>query len=68
MRPPESFSTFSIQGLCISSHTLDCGDMKVWNFSVTVCCASAASGVPRVAAAAAPCSRERRFIEAVSGG
>src|SRR5689334_23670715 len=63
MRPPESFSTFSIHGLCIDSHTCDCGAMKVWNLSVTVCCARPDNaGAPR-AAPAMPCRRERRFIE-----
>ncbi len=62
MRPPESFSTFSIQGLCIVSQTFDCGAMKVWNLSVTVCCARPESAGAPSAAAAAPWRRERRFI------
>ncbi len=41
MRPPESFSTFSIHGTSIERQTLEPGAMKVWNFSVTVCCACA---------------------------
>ena len=33
------------------SHTLDCGDMKVWNLSVTVCCAKPNSeALPTLAA------------------
>jgi len=71
IRPPLSFSTFSIHGLCIDSQTLLIGAMKVWNFSVTVCCARAASGAPSVVAAvaaAAPCRRERRFISVLRNG
>jgi hypothetical protein len=68
MRPPESFSTFSIHGLCIDSHTCDCGAMKVWNLSVTDCWARPDSaGAPRTAAAA-PWRRERRFIVDSGGG
>ena len=55
MRPPEAFSTFSIQGLCMVSQTLDIGAMKVWNFRVTVCWARPDKcGVPSTAAAAVP--------------
>src|SRR3954470_12684 len=51
MRPPESFSTFSIHGLCIDSHTFDVGAMKVWNLSVTDCCARPVrAGAPSAAA------------------
>ena len=53
MRPPESFSTFSIHGLCMVSHTLDCGAMKVWNFSVTALLGQAARGCGAPSAAAA---------------
>ena len=57
MRPPESFSTFSIQGLCMVSQTLDIGAMKVWNFSVTACWARPdRCGAPSTAAAAVPCT------------
>src|SRR6185437_9962778 len=62
MRPFDSFSTLAIHGLCIVSQTFDCGAMKVWNFSVTVCWAIAARpGAPSMAAAA-PWMSERRFI------
>ena len=39
MRPPDSLLTLSIHGLCMLSHTLDSGAMKVWNLSVMLCCA-----------------------------
>jgi hypothetical protein len=67
MRPADSFSTLSIHGLCMLSHTLLIGAMKVWNFSVTLCWASPARwGTPRVLAAAA-WTKVRRFICEVSG-
>src|SRR3954464_2201172 len=51
MRPLESFSTWFIQALCMFSHTLDVGAMKVWNFSVTDCWARPERpGAPRAAA------------------
>src|SRR3954453_12890266 len=67
MRPPESFSTFSIHGLCMVSHTFDCGAMKVWNLSVTDCWARPASPGTPSAVAAAPCTKVRRFMVTPDG-
>src|SRR5688572_17265630 len=68
MRPPDSFSTFSIQGLCIVSHTFDCGAMKVWNLSVTACCARPLRPGAPSATAAVDFRRVRRWIMWISPG
>src|SRR5690606_30740321 len=60
--PPESLVTLSIQALCMFRYTCDCGAMKVWNLSVTLCWAKPTrAGLP-TAMAAPVFKRVRRWI------